>query len=106
MKMLWEKYSYTILLIGTSFLLTAVFASGMVEKHDYITVTVEEGESLWKIAEELSDEHSLTHYEFIAWVEKENGIKGGMIYAGEELVVPVLPLKNDTTTQVAGINIE
>jgi LysM repeat protein len=78
----------------------------MKQNENYITVTVQEGESLWGIADALSAEHNLTKHEFIAWVEKENGIKNGLIYPGDKLVVPIMTLDPDSTTFVAGIDVE
>ena len=106
MKKIWDNYSYAIILIAVSFIFTFVFAGEIFSAdEEYIMVTVNEGESLWKIAEELSDEHDFSKREFIAWVEKENSISDGRIYAGEQLVVPIMPEAIDSN-QVAGTIIE
>ncbi|MBM4763873.1 LysM peptidoglycan-binding domain-containing protein [Bacillus sp. B15-48] len=105
MKKIWKSYSYTILLFATCFILMAIFANDLKAGNDFTTITVQEGESLWSIAEQFSDKHNLTKHEFIVWVERENGINANLIYAGEELVVPILKNK-EATTEVAGMNIE
>ncbi|MCM3667812.1 cell division suppressor protein YneA [Mesobacillus maritimus] len=98
MKVIWRKHSYTILFVATCLTLTLVLANGLkIGKQDYITVTVEAGASLWELAEAYSDEHNLTHQEFVAWVEKENGIIGGKIFAGDQLIVPITGKKLDST---------
>lgn len=108
MKKIWGKYSYTVILIVTSFLLITVIANGLNSNHNegYIVVKVNEGDSLWKLAEELSDKHHLTKREFVSWVEKENGIINGKIYTGEEIIVPVVSESIELPTQTASIEIE
>lgn len=105
MKKIWQNNSYTILLIATSLIVSLVFASGLKSANeDYITITVQSGESLWKIADNFSDNHNLTNHEFVVWVEKENGISGGKIYAGEELVIPIRTQQKNETSQYASID--
>ncbi|SEM49868.1 LysM domain-containing protein [Mesobacillus persicus] len=105
MKKIWQNNSYTILLIATSLIVSLVFASGLKSgNEDYITITVQSGESLWKIADDFSNNHNLTNHEFVVWVEKENGITGGKIYAGDELIIPIRTQHNDDTPQYASID--
>lgn len=105
MKKIWQNNSYTILLIATSLIVSLVFASGLKSgNEDYITITIQSGESLWKIADDFSDDHNLTNQEFVVWVEKENGITGGKIYAGDELIIPIRTQQNGDTPQYASID--
>ncbi|PLR94816.1 cell division suppressor protein YneA [Bacillus sp. T33-2] len=102
MKKVWDNYSYAIILFAVSIAFGAVFAGQFnTSDKEYITVTVEEGESIWQIAEKFSGDHKLTTDQFISWVEKQNGINGNNILAGEELVVPV-STENRATTEIAG----
>ena len=105
MKKIWQNNSYTILLIATSLIVSLVFASGLKSgNEDYITITIQSGESLWKIADDFSDDHNLTNQEFVVWVEKENGITGGKIYAGDELIIPIRTQQNGDTPHYASID--
>ncbi|WP_053362210.1 LysM peptidoglycan-binding domain-containing protein [Bacillus sp. FJAT-27251] len=97
MKKVWERYSYVLVLFAVSLIFSAVMAGHLSDEEEYITVTVKEGESLWELAEDLSDGHNLSKHEFISWVEKENGIIGGRILAGEELIVPIITESFDST---------
>jgi cell division protein YceG involved in septum cleavage len=98
MRKVWESYSYVLILFAVSLLFSAVMAGHLGSgEEEYITVTVKEGESLWELAEELSHGHNLSKREFIAWVEKANGIVGGRILAGEELIVPIVTETLDST---------
>lgn len=91
MEKLWHKYSYTIILIAISVaVLFVVSASFHIDKNEkYVTVTVEQGDTLWTLSKEYDKEHRLSFEHFIDWVEKENGIVNGEIYAGDLLLIPV-----------------
>ena len=58
-------------------------------KNKYFTnIVVEEGDSLWSIAEEYMDEeHYESIYEYIDELKKMNNLKSDTIYAGQNLVV-------------------
>ncbi|WP_210367454.1 LysM peptidoglycan-binding domain-containing protein [Bacillus sp. REN3] len=90
MKKLWNHYSYAIVLIAVSLIFSLVAKVHLNSSDDsYITVTIEEGQSLWEIADIFSEEHNLSESEFVRWVQKENGIMDEKIYPGDELVIPV-----------------
>ncbi|MBS4189337.1 LysM peptidoglycan-binding domain-containing protein [Bacillus sp. FJAT-49705] len=92
MKKLWNLYSYAIILFVLSFItaLIMIIQLGGSGKSDYIKITVNEGDTLWQIAEEFSNEHTLSVKEFVVWVEQNNGILSGRIFPGDELVIPVV----------------
>lgn len=89
MKKLWENNSYAIILLAVSLIFTVVLKAQLNDEDTYITVKVEDGQSLWEIAETFAEEHNLSENEFISWVEKENGIVGERIFPGDELMIPV-----------------
>lgn len=91
MKRLWQKYSYTIILVVLSVAVLFVFSAALqIEKNEkYVTVTVEQGDTLWAISQQYNREHRLSFEQFIDWVEKENGILNGEIYAGDHILIPV-----------------
>lgn len=90
MRKLWNQYCYAILLIGLSFVLAFVLAEKTPTsiEEDYLTIKVEEGDSLWQFAETYADEHQLTPAEFIKWVKNANEIDE-TIYVGDSIVIPV-----------------
>jgi cell division protein YceG involved in septum cleavage len=91
MKKIVEKYSYAILLIILSCVLTVIlsfrFNSNVEEK--FITITVSEGDSLWNISNQYSEQHTYSNNEFISWVKQHNEIEGDRIYPGDEIIIPV-----------------
>jgi len=102
MKKLWENYSYAIILLAVSLIFSFVAKAHLNSSDDaYITVTIEEGQSLWEIAETYANEHNLSENEFVSWVQEKNGITGEVIYPGDELVIPVMAEQIEPT-QIAG----
>ncbi|MBS8263638.1 LysM peptidoglycan-binding domain-containing protein [Mesobacillus boroniphilus] len=101
MKKLWENYSYAMILLAVSLIFSFVAKAHLNNEDAYITVTIEEGQSLWEIAETFASEHNLSENEFVSWVEKENGIIGEMVFPGDELVIPVIAEQVEPT-QIAG----
>lgn len=91
MKKILNQYSYAILLIVLScslaFLLSLRFDSSEEEK--YIKITISEGDSLWKISDQYSEQHSLTNNDFVRWVKQHNEIDGDQIFPGDEIIIPV-----------------
>lgn len=91
MKKILNQYSYAILLIvlscSLSFLLSLRFDSP--EEDQYIKITISEGDSLWKISKQYSEQHSLSNDDFVSWVKRHNDIEGDEIYPGEEIMIPV-----------------
>ncbi|MFB6466747.1 LysM peptidoglycan-binding domain-containing protein [Cytobacillus sp. Hz8] len=102
MKKIWNQYSYIILFIILSFSAAFVFSNKIHENNpsNYVKITVQEGESLWKISERYASEHRLSSNQFIKWVEEKNGISGDQIFPGEKIMIPVKNTKSDET-QVA-----
>jgi LysM repeat protein len=87
---MWRNYSYTIILVVFSLLAICFVKINVSSSPDqYITITVMEGESLWGISEKYEDNHGLSKEQFVKWVEKHNGISGDVIFAGEDLVIPI-----------------
>lgn len=101
MKKLWENYSFAIILLAVSLIFSLVAKFHLNNEDAYITVTIEEGQSLWELAETFAHDHNLSENEFVSWVEKENGIAGQMIHPGDELVIPVMA-EHFEPTQIAG----
>lgn len=91
MKKIWDRYSYAILLFILScvvaFILSLRFNADVEEK--FLTITVSEGDSLWKISNQYSTQHSYSNDEFVSWVQHHNEIDGDKIYPGEEIIIPV-----------------
>lgn len=91
MKKLWNRYSYAIVLLvlSVSSALLISYQSHSFDKKAYVNVTISEGDSLWKIADQYSGDYSLSKDHFISWVKKHNNIEGDQIFPGEKIAIPV-----------------
>jgi cell division protein YceG involved in septum cleavage len=102
MKKLWNKYSYAITLIilscSLSFILSFQHPSN--GQDEYLKVTITEGDSLWEMADQYANEHSLSNKEFVSWIKKHNDIDENTIYPGEEIIIPV-SIEGQTTKEFA-----
>ncbi len=102
MKKIWSQYSFAILLIGLSFFLAFVLSekSQTPINDEYLSITVEKGDSLWGLAQ-LYD-HDMSSKEFINWVKKINQVDENIII-GQSLIIPV---KKDDLLVARGENNE
>ncbi|MBP2240231.1 LysM repeat protein [Cytobacillus eiseniae] len=101
-KKLWNQYSYAIILIILSLLTSFIlfFQNNGAGKENLMKITVNNGDSLWQIAEEYADEHSISPKQFVQWVQKTNEITGDRIYPGDELIIPI-KITNANVTELA-----
>ncbi|WP_409253835.1 LysM peptidoglycan-binding domain-containing protein [Bacillus sp. SCS-153A] len=86
---IWKNYSYVILLMGLAVIMGSVALMKVGTGESYQTVTVQEGDSLWTIADELSEEHNMSTQELVKWVSKKNNLSTDIIKPGETLVIPM-----------------
>jgi cell division protein YceG involved in septum cleavage len=89
MKLIWERYSYVIVLIAVSYLAIFAVIHKLDHTDEFINVTVQEGESLWEIAERYSENNNMSSQEFVHWVKQENGVDESSINPGDQLTIPV-----------------
>jgi LysM repeat protein len=85
---IWRNYSYVILLMGLAVAMSsiALIKLGAGEAHQEITV--KEGDSLWKIAQELSEDHDMSTQAIVEWVTQKNNLATDIIKPGESLIIP------------------
>jgi LysM repeat protein len=85
---IWRNYSYVILLMGLA-LITSFIALMKVETTEsYQKVIVQEGDSLWTISQELTDENGLSTKEVMEWVSEKNNLATDIIMPGDSLIIP------------------
>jgi len=103
MKKLWNKYSYAITLIILSFSLSFILSlqHHSNDQDKYLKITVSEGDSLWGISNQYSEQHSLSNQEFVAWIKKHNEIDEDRIFPGEEIIIPVSNEEGSATQELA-----
>lgn len=91
MKKLWRNYSYSIILVVLSFVASIIIKTNLTttDSDQYMTITIQDGESLWEISQKYEEQHGLSKEEFFKWVEKHNGVSRDYIVAGKDLVLPI-----------------
>ncbi|WP_421384800.1 cell division suppressor protein YneA [Bacillus salacetis] len=86
---IWRNYSYVILLMGLAVIMGFLSLMKVDTGESYQTVTVKEGDSLWVIAEELSDGHTMSTKDLVKWVSEKNNLATDIIKPGDSLIIPV-----------------
>lgn len=86
---IWKNYSYVILLMVLALLTSFIALVKVGTASSYQEVTVKEGDSLWAIAQELSEDHNLSTMEVVEWVSEKNNLATDVIQPGESLIIPV-----------------
>src|SRR4051794_24922525 len=89
MNLIWEKYSFGIILIIVTLLIGfyLIFSTG-VKSDSYIKIIVQDGDSLWSISEKYAQDSGMSTQEFIKLIEQTNFIYGKSLQIGEEIMVP------------------
>ncbi|MCJ7841235.1 LysM peptidoglycan-binding domain-containing protein [Lederbergia sp. NSJ-179] len=89
MSYLWRRFSFIIVFISI------IFVMGMyILYHDAtadqtnITITVQDGESLWSISEQYAKAIGIPTSKFVHLIEKENQLYGQVIKSGDQIVIP------------------
>ncbi|OZI11456.1 peptidoglycan-binding protein [Bacillaceae bacterium SAS-127] len=85
-----KNYSIVLLFIVTTIVTGIILIFSLSEDSDqYLEVVVQEGDSLWTIAEKYHKINGMKQEDFIIWVQAENQLNTAMIQVGDVLVLPV-----------------
>lgn len=103
MQKLWNKYSYaiTLIILSSSLAIILSFHQHSKDENQYLKVKISEGDSLWNISNQFSNQHSLSNEDFVNWTKKHNEIEGEEIFPGEEIIIPVSIKAASSTTELA-----
>ncbi|MGX1264521.1 hypothetical protein RKD55_002325 [Rossellomorea marisflavi] len=86
---LWANYSYILVFFCMALVASIYFILQMEDGVSYHSIEVQEGDTLWTIADEYSHDSSMSTDEFIKWVGERNNLATYTISAGDSLVLPV-----------------
>ncbi|HZG70419.1 MAG TPA: LysM peptidoglycan-binding domain-containing protein [Chondromyces sp.] len=96
-----KNYSFAILFIIVSFF-SGLFAIMVLSSETpYQEIIVQEGDSLWSLAEKYENMHMMSTEEFIGWVQKENRLLNAYIKPGDKLLIPIEQSVKEPYSQVA-----
>jgi LysM repeat protein len=68
----------------------------------YVKIEVQEGDSLWELAELVEDDQTLSKQAFIEWVTDRNQLPSESIKPGDILVLPI-EKEHPSTYQLATV---
>jgi LysM repeat protein len=90
--------AYTFLLIIFLFIGTIILINSNEDPAEYITIQINEGDTLWNIAQEYEEYTSYSTSNFIKWVKlNNNSIHTASLTIGKKIIIPVkkseLPLE-------------
>ncbi|WP_203362472.1 LysM peptidoglycan-binding domain-containing protein [Bacillus sp. REN10] len=90
MQTLIKNYSFVLLFIVVTVVAGAILIFNIGEESDpYLEVVVQEGDSLWTIAEKYHKINGMKQEDFIIWVQTENELHTARIQPGDVLVLPL-----------------
>ncbi|MBC1860002.1 cell division suppressor protein YneA [Listeria welshimeri] len=105
LKLIWDKFYVSIIFVITCLVLGIVLMCTVLgNSSNYSEVNINEGDSLWAIADEYASKSDMPKADFVAWVEKENNLTEGHVKAGDSVVIPVHETRlqnSDSTIQLA-----
>ncbi|CAM3743200.1 cell division suppressor protein YneA [Alkalicoccus chagannorensis] len=91
MKQLFKNGTWFIWVLSIGFTVGGLYAAADNETEDstlHQEVVVSEGDSLWKIADDVSDGMDLKTEETVQWLKKHNNLDGAVVHPGQSLTVP------------------
>ncbi|WP_203332698.1 cell division suppressor protein YneA [Planococcus beigongshangi] len=87
-----QKNSFVVLFFALILLLSLfTVISHNNEQAQMVQIKIEQGDSLWQLAEEFSG--NVPHHEWIDQIMRENGLEAPVITAGQTLKIPEEHLK-------------
>jgi gas vesicle protein len=77
--------------IGILSMANLVFASisGSPRETKGIEVVVEEGDTLWNIADRYNEQAGMSIRELLFYIQKTNELEGAIVHPGERIIVPM-----------------
>ncbi|MGM7637347.1 cell division suppressor protein YneA [Bacillus sp. Hm123] len=85
-----KNYSIVLLFIVITIVAGTILIFSLDEEsNQYLEVVVQEGDSLWTIAEKYHKMNGMKQEDFILWVQTENQLNTAMIQVGDVLVLPL-----------------
>lgn len=78
---------FTVILSAVILLLS--YSSNGQELNQYVKIEVQQGDTLWSIADQVTDKKKMNKQDFIEWVADKNYLQTTDIQPGDELVIPL-----------------
>ncbi|MCY7879394.1 cell division suppressor protein YneA [Bacillus spizizenii] len=82
-------------ILSAVILLLSYTSSGQ-ELNQYAKIKVQQGDTLWSIADQVADTKKINKNDFIEWVADKNHLQTSDIQPGDELVIPLKKKHQDS----------
>ncbi|MEK4632583.1 MULTISPECIES: cell division suppressor protein YneA [Bacillus] len=69
----------------------------------YVKIKVQDGDTLWSLADQVAEKKNINKEDFIEWVTENNHLQTADIKPGDELILPVKK-ENPAVYQLAIVN--
>lgn len=76
---------FTVILSAVILMLS--YTSSGQELNQYVKIEVQQGDTLWSIADQVADTKKINKNDFIEWVADKNQLQTSDIQPGDELVI-------------------
>lgn len=87
--------------LSVSISIISIFGKSSSDEN-YVKIEVQEGDSLWELAELVEEDQSLSKTAFIEWVTERNHLTSDTINPGDILVLPI-EKEHPSTYQLATV---
>lgn len=71
------------------------FAGKIEERKQYVKIEVQEGDTLWELADRIKGGKTADKHKFIEWVADKNNLPTSVIKPGDVLILPVAKQHSD-----------
>ncbi|WP_035101771.1 cell division suppressor protein YneA [Aneurinibacillus terranovensis] len=85
-KLLFTGLIFILCILGMTKIVFAAMKGG--SNDTSITVTVQEGETLWNIADRYNEQEGMSVPELIFYIKQANHLKTAMIQPGDKIIIP------------------
>lgn len=58
-------------------------------QESFLEVTINSGDTIWKINEAYKEQHNLDFSDFVTWIEINNKIDPNHLIPGDKLIIPI-----------------
>jgi hypothetical protein len=83
------SYVFVLIFLIASIVTYILQTADSEDKNRFIKVEVEQGDTLWDLSKSYANNHRYTDWEFVQWVEKNNGLHYYELQPGQEIMIPV-----------------
>ncbi|WP_273127061.1 cell division suppressor protein YneA [Metabacillus sp. HB246100] len=94
-------YIFTFFLVLLAITFVVSYTDKAESLDNFQQVTIENGDSLWEIAERFQDKSNISRQDFVKWVQDNNNLHSTLVKPGDIVFVPIEKKHNVQLNQLA-----